>query len=125
MDIDKAIRVHRGNIDMDTGEQLSHSEIYGRIIDKLGGVDAVWKCVPFTLEQVQQALKTDEHLNNLPIREWDMASGWISYIAQGREYFAPRHSRLRTMLQDVGITCYSCSQGVCILKECARRKAQA
>ncbi len=125
MDIDKAIRVHRGNIDMDTGERLSHSEIYGRIIDKLGGVDAVWKCVPFTLEQVQQALKTDEHLNNLPMKKWDIASGFRCFICKGKELVKPIPSQLRGMLLKAGINCYSNSQGVCILKECARRKAQA
>lgn len=125
MDFKTAIRVHKVDIDMDTGEKLSHSEIYSRMIDKLGGVDAVWPCIPFTLEQIQKALRTDEHLNNLPMRKWDHAGGWITDVYAGREEVRPLPSRLRGMLLNAGVTCFSNAECVCLLKECARRKATA
>lgn len=123
MDFKTAIRVHKCDIDMDTGERLSHSEIYGRMIDKLGGADAVWKCVPFTLEEIQEAIKTDKNLNNLPMSAWDAAGGWFPYIARGgHQDFRAIWSPLRGLLLGNGITCFSPSECVCLLKECARRK---
>lgn len=108
MDFKTAIRVHKCDIDMDTGEKLSHSEIYGRMIEKLGGVDAVFAYVPFSTEKIKKALQSDTHLNNLPIATWDTAAIWL------------RNPLLRS-----GITCFSEAECVCTLKECARRKAMA
>lgn len=126
MDFKTAIRVHKCDIDMDTGERLSHSEIYGRMIDKLGGVDAVWECVPFTLADIQTALRTDKSLNSLDMELWDLAGGWYPYRGRGgSEEYRPCYSRLRDMLRNAGITIFSPSECVCTLKECARRKAMA
>ena len=41
MDIKEAIGIQKCNIDIETGEQLSYSEIYGRAIEYLGGLDEV------------------------------------------------------------------------------------
>lgn len=106
MDFKTAIRVKECCIDMDTGKPLSYSEIYGRMIDKLGGVDAVFTYVPFSTEEIKKALRSDTNLNNLSITTWDTASVW-----------------LKGLLLRNGITCFSLAECVCTLKECARRKA--
>ena len=62
------------NIDIETGEQLSHREIYGRAIERLGGLDTVIPHIPFYNRRVPQA-KYGERSNPLPaerkeIKKW-------------------------------------------------------
>lgn len=120
MTLKEAIGVKNANIDVKTGRKLEHSEIYGRAIDLLGGVDAVWQYVPFSLEEIKAALPKDKHLNNLSMREWDMASGFICRGADCR----PVGGGIWALYRKAGINCASNSDGVCILKECARLMAE-
>lgn len=117
----QAINIKNANIDITTGETLTHREIYTKAINLLGGLDAVIPYIPFTLEEIQEALKSDEHLNNLPIRRWDSASGFqggqhgsVTFVGHG----------VWNLYRKVGITSASCSQGVCLLKEAARQWAE-
>ena len=64
MTLKEAIGVHRCDIDSKTGERLTHSDIYGRAIDLLGGLDAVAQYIPFPMDVIRRALKTDPYLNN-------------------------------------------------------------
>lgn len=108
MTLEQAINIHKCDIDITTGERLTHSEIYTRAINLLGGLDKVIPLVPFTLEQIKTALANhDEYLNTLPLRTWDFAS-----------------QSVRGRLVRVGVTIFSLSQCVCILKEAARQWAE-
>lgn len=126
MDFKTAIRVDCYNRDLDTGIKLSHQEIYGRMIELLGGVDTVWKCVPFSMGEIRHALFSDQHLNNLPMRKWDAAAGFVEYVNMRSKTKEMRRvgSLLQILLQKAGVTCYSPSECVCVLKECARLKQQ-
>ena len=120
MTFSEAINIKNANIDTTTGETISHEEIYTRAINLLGGLDAVIPHIPFSLEAIQKALKTDKYLNNLSLSEWDYASGFVSG-RQGSMIFVG--SRLWDLYRKAGITAASCSQGVCLLKEAARQWA--
>lgn len=117
MDMKQAVGIRSCNIDATSGAKLSHEEVYGRVIDYLGGVGVVSGFVPFTKEQIAEALKTDEHLNNLPMKRWDNAAGFVCRGADCDFVGSPlwRHFRRH------GIISASCAECVCLLKECARR----
>ena len=116
MTIKEAIRVKNVNIDMDTGRKLEHSEIYGRAIDYLGGLEAVKQYIPYGLETLKKAYKEDKYFNNLSISKWDMMAGFLnrgancSLVGGGIWNLYRQHK----------INSASCSDGVCILKEAAR-----
>ena len=116
MTIKEAIRVKNANIDMDTGRKLEHSEICGRAIDYLGGLEVVKQYIPYDLETLKKAYKEDKCFINLSVSKWDMMAGFInrgancSLIGGGIWNLYKQH----------GINSASCSDGVCILKEAAR-----
>ena len=88
MDIKEAIGIHKCNIDIETGERPSHSEIYGRAIEYLGGLDEVAEFVPFPVETLREKLREDPNLNNTPLSTWDKAAGfkcgtWEMFGARG------------------------------------------
>lgn len=118
MTIKEAIGVKNCNVDAKTERVLAHSEIYGRAIDFLGGVECVWKYVPFSEEEVKKALGKDQHLNNLSMKKWDIASGFVRSGADCKAI----GGGLWALYRKPGINAASCSDGVCILKECARLK---
>ena len=105
------------DIDIKTGEKLTHSEIYGRAIEFLGGLDDVARFVPFPVETIRMKLKDDPHLNNTAMSKWDAASGFVcrgidcKFIGGGIWELYRQHR----------INAASNSDGVCILKEAARR----
>lgn len=88
--------------DIETGEPVPFEQYMRRIINKLH-LYAIQQYIPFSLKVVEEKLKADAHLNNLPLDEWDRAA-W---------YFGP-------FLVANGITTFSLSERVCILKEAAR-----
>lgn len=96
-----------------------HKEKYQYIINLLG-YDKVKNCLPFSLEEIKKALKTDKYLNNLPIKTWDNAGGWEQRGAD----MIRIGSRLQNLLLSRGINAYSPASCVCILKECARMYAE-
>lgn len=126
MQIMEAIGVLNGNIDAETGRELAYEEIMDRSIDYLGGLSAIARYIPYSMVEVREAMKTDPYLNNLSIRVWDLAAGFktfdqnafrqqdrIAFVGGGIWNLYGRH----------GITSASCADGVCILKEAARRIA--
>lgn len=122
MTLKEAVGVKSVDIDARTGAQLSHEEIYGRIIEFLGGLDEVGRFIPFQMSEIRDALENgDEHLNTLPLKEWDRASG---FIADHRGNCVFTGGGIWTLYVKYGITAASSSDGVCILKEAARRIAQ-
>ena len=118
MTLSEAIGVKDANIDMKTGRKLEHSEIYGRAIDLLGGVDAVWVYVPFTLDGVKKMLSRDKYMN-FHMDRWDLASGFVCNGADCKLV----GGGIWNLYRKVGINAASNAQGVCILKECARLMA--
>ena len=96
-----------------------HTEKLQFLVNYLG-YEQVKKCIPFTIAQIKNALVKDKHLNNLPLEEWDRAAGLIS--VGGNVQRVP--SMLVNLYRQHGITAYSQSEGVCILKECARMWAE-
>ena len=111
MTIKEAIGVKNCDIDAETGRKLEHSEIYGRAIDYLGGLEVVKQ-----LETLKKAYKKDKYFNNLSMSKWDRMSGFISrgancsFIGGGIWNLYRQHK----------INSASNSDGVCILKEAAR-----
>lgn len=105
------------NVDIETKQVLSHSEIYTRAINALGGLDAVIPYIPYSLSAIEEAIETDPHLNNLSMDKWDRASGFACnkgdchFIGGGIWY----------LYRKAGINSASNAEGVCILKEAARQ----
>lgn len=120
MTLKEAIGIHMGNIDTKAGKNLalSHSEIfYVRAIGFLGGLDEVARYVPFPVEVLCEKLKRDPHLNNTEMSRWDAASG---FVCRGGDYKFVGGG-IWNLYRRHGITSASCAEGVCILKEAARR----
>lgn len=116
MTLKEAIGV-RVDIDIKTGEKLTRSEIYGRAIEFLGGLDEVARFVPFPVETLRKKMKSDPYLNNTAMSKWDAASGFVcrcgdcKFIGGG----------IWALYRQHGINVASDLDGVCILKEAARR----
>ena len=121
MTFNEFIGVRNANIDIETGEQLSHQYIYRRSIMRFGGLKAIEPFIPFSLEEIKKALaKGDEHLNTLDMRKWDNASG---FYCKGSECcIVP--SPIWNLYRQHHVTSVSCSQSVCLLKEAARWLAE-
>ena len=105
----EAINIKNANIDTITVEVVSHKDIYTRVINALGGLDAVIPYIPFTLDEIQTALEHhDEYLNTLRLSTWDFGSERVKDLCYRK----------------AGITYMSLSEGVCLLKEAARQWAE-
>ena len=48
--------------------EISHQDYYCWLADSIG---VTVEMLPATVEQIREALKTDEHLNNIPLIRWD------------------------------------------------------
>lgn len=116
MTLKEAVGV-RADVDVKTGQRLTHSEVYGRIIDYLGGLKAVAPYIPFEIPYLREKLKRDPWLNNTDMSKWDAAAGFrcsrIDCFATGGGLWALYRSH--------GINSASCSDGVSLLKEAACR----
>ena len=84
------------------GTEMTHEEKYTTIVNAIG-LNAFIPCIPATKEQIQEALKTDEHLNNIPLKKWDNMHCSVGYLFNAK----------------LGINTYSLSQTVCALKQAA------
>ena len=124
MTIQNAVGVRNCNIDVKTGKQLSHEEVYGRVIEFLGGLDEVAKFLPFDLDTLTKAFECDEHFNSIPLKVWDYAAGFETHVIfnSGQTQTCRNiGAGIVQLYRRHKITEYSCSDGVCILKETARR----
>lgn len=120
MTLKEAIGVHMGNIDVETGKELSHSEVYGRAIELLGGLDEVAKYVPYPVDVIRKKLKKDWYLNNTKITAWNFAAGFM----RSRGTCKLVGCGIWELYRKHNITSASCAEGVCLLKEAARRLAE-
>lgn len=88
--------------DLDNGNELEWREYMGRVVNKIG-IDNIMPYIPYDMKTLNKAYKADMHLNTLDIKVWDKAAEQICHV-----------------LRRNGITIYSVSDRVCILKETAR-----
>lgn len=124
MTLDEATGI-KSERDVKTGRALSQEEIFGRYIELLGGLDVVSGYIPFSLDVLREKYAEDKNLNNTPINAWDVAAGfrtgpgWNVY----RQCYCCQRvgGGLWVLYRQHGITSASCADGVCILKEAARR----
>lgn len=105
--------------DIETGIELSHNEKYTIIIDAIGR-KSVYACIPFSKEQLKRS--RDPYLNDLSMRKWDSAAGYRCFTnyKTGTQDIDRFRSSLKDLLNGIGITCFSCSELVCILKTAAK-----
>ena len=52
------------------GTKLSHEEQFSAIVNLIG-LDRCIGYIPFTKEEIQEAIKNDYHLNTTDIKEWE------------------------------------------------------
>lgn len=99
-----------------TSVDTSHRERYGAYIDFLGRKE-VEDCIPFSEEEVAQALESgDKHLNSLNIKEWNRAAGFVENSRTGA---ISRFNTKLTALARSKVSGAAPSQLVCVLKEAA------
>lgn len=106
MNLKEFVNVDSFYRDRSTREPVEYHDYMARVIGKLG-LENIKPYIPFDLNLVREKLKTDEHLNNLRLKDWDNAG--YSFLV---------------FLACKGITTQSASERVCILKEAARMLAR-
>lgn len=99
---------------------MEWEKYYDKAIDALG-YEAVKRCVPFKFEELRSMYKRD-HNFNIKQKIWQNASGLAFSNATGRCYFID--APLRDLFHNKGVTIWSQSEGVSILKRCAERMVQ-
>lgn len=87
------------------------------VIDALG-YENVKRCVPFTASQLREMYRRDHNMN-IHMNVWRNASGLAFNTKTGRCHFID--SPLRDLMHEKGVTTWSQSEGVSILKRCAER----
>ena len=116
MTLDEAVGIKTLR-DVVTGKELSHEERMDRYIEFLGGLEEVEWYIPFDIDMLAEKYKEDRHFNNTPMKTWDYASGFredgIDVVMIG--------TGIVNLYRKYGITCYSNSDGVSILKRAAER----
>lgn len=118
MNFNEALKIPR-ELEFQEG---GHRKKYQMIIQALG-FENVKMCIPFSDEELKKAYKEDEHFNNLPLRKWDLAAGFNTGRHGGICVLV--RSRLTHLYwEKCRVDTFSCSTGVCILKECARLIAE-
>lgn len=106
--------------DLESQETISWNEYMERIINKIG-LHRIKLFIPYGVECIREALKEDEHLNNLPLSSWDRASGYnLNTRFENRGQVVFYHTGFGQFLIDNGINIISLSECICILKEAAR-----
>ena len=120
MTLKEAVGITPSNVDVITGEILTHEEVYSRFINYLGGLDEVAEYIPFQIDFLREMLKEDIWMNNTDMDLWDRASG---FVCRGADCILIGGG-LWNLYRKHGINTASCATGVCILKETARRIIQ-
>ena len=93
---------------------------YEGIVEILG-YENIKSMLPADDETIREAYKQDVHLNNIPLKLWDINAGWTT---RGASVTPIWNAPLLSMLtRDLGVRAISNSQCVCILKACARMLA--
>ncbi len=99
-----------------TNIDTPHEKKYKKFVEFLGK-EEVMRCIPFTEEEVANALEAgDEHLNTLSIVLWDNAAGFYENRKTGN---ISRFGSALTALIARKVKYSSCAECVCILKRAA------
>lgn len=117
MSLKEAVGVNNYNIDLKTGEKLTHSEVYDRIIEFLGGLDAIAPYIPFAIEELREKVKEDPNLNNTRLAVWDKVAEHSAKVLDSLQH----HKSIWSLYRRYGISFASTADGVSLLKEAARR----
>ena len=107
--------------DLDTGKEVEWHYYMRRVIDKLG-IDNIRPYIPFSIDFLKGKLAEDEHFNNTKLAAWEWASGFISEVNRKTKALEckPVNGGIAHLFVANGITSFSSSDGVCVLKETAR-----
>ena len=107
--------------DIETEREISHTEYMHRIIDKLG-LENIARYIPFDIDYLKEKLKKDKNFSDTEIQAWDVAAGFIPQINRKTHTLEYNHSHsgLAYLFINNRITCFSVSEGVCVLKEAAK-----
>ena len=101
-------------------KDASHKEKYQAIVNGLG-YQNVCRCITLTTDELKKGYQADEHFNSISLSKWDEMGGWGGYHSKGGRFFSLiGYNPLILLLKRNRITCFSPSDSVCILKECAR-----
>ncbi len=95
-----------------------HREKYGKCVEELG-LDTLKQIIPWSKEELAEAYEKDESFNSISIREWDRLAGFSENPNTG--YISKFFTPLQGYLEKAGVTYYSLSELVCVLKEAARQ----
>lgn len=108
-------------------DTATHDEIYNKIIDALGGTDAVRPYIPFTNETLTESYARDKNFNDdlTPLKSWDKAAGFDNGYRGAGGVYRPTGYGLWSLLHRHGVTSITPSQAVCVLKHAAARHVQA
>ena len=103
---------------------MNFREVFGKdfswknVVEGLG-YEEVKLCIPFEYCILKEAYYKDKNLNNLPLKTWAQAAGFLIYNSASEPVFCK--SRLTDLYYPkLKVSTFGCSDGVCILKECAR-----
>lgn len=83
------------------GSTITHEEKFGTIVNDIG-LDTCIRYIPFTKEEIQEAIETEDYLNSLPIRDWESQHDYFKY-----------------MFGRLGVNTVSINDTVCTLKRAA------
>lgn len=86
-----------------TSAKSEHREKYGKLVETIG-LDYLIKLIPVKdLQTLREKLEEDEHLNNIPLEDWDRAGMLLHFLSKKYNIYNAPYSY------------------VCILKEAARQ----
>ena len=108
--------------DLDTGMEISWHDYMGRVIMKLG-IENIKPYIPYGLDFLKTKFKEDKHFNNTKLVSWMSSAGFRKVInnkTKAEDIFS-LHCGLSILFMENGITCFSPSDCVSVLKETARR----
>lgn len=107
--------------DLETGKEIPWREYMRCVIDKLG-IENIKPYIPYDIEYLRERVKYDIHLNNTEMERWNVAAGFMSVIDKRTrtQYNKPIPHGIPYLFLIKGITSFSPSDGVCVLKETAR-----
>lgn len=117
MTFSEFIGIRSADVDVETGRRMPHREIYARAIERFGGLDEVWRYVPYKdVDWLRKKAKENPYFNNTDMTPWDFASGFVCHEG----YVIPTGGGLWRLYRRHGIDSASNAEGVCLLKEAAR-----
>lgn len=109
-------------------KNLTHDALYDRIIDALGGPEALAPYLPYrTTDALLAAYQIDPDFNAAPLHArylsiWDKAAGFrIADKPMQPPTYVPDDGPFQTFLRSRGVTWTTLGQSVCLLKRAAAR----